>query len=1158
MLDGASRIDELIGAVAAAGQPGVAITDHGVLFGLVDFYETATAAGVKPILGCELYQAPRSRHDRAARSSGGDPYYHLGVLAIDDAGYRNLVQLSTKAYLEGMWYKPRIDRELLAQHNEGLVVLSGCLGAEVNQHLLHDDRSAARQAIGEFVDIFGRDRFFVELQDHGIPEQQRTNPLLIELARDFGLRLVATNDTHYTAPEDAEAHDALLCIQTNAQIDDEDRFRFKGSDFYLKSAAEMRQRFREIPEACDNTLLIAEMADARLEFGLDLLPAFPCPDGMDEAAYLRHTVYEGARRRYGDPLPSEVADRLEHELRVIVQMGFPAYFLIVADLCDHARANGIRVGPGRGSAGGSAVAYCTGITNIDPIEYGLIFERFLNPERISMPDIDMDFDDRRRAEVIHYAAEKYGHDHVAQIVTFATIKAKSAIRDAARVLGYPFQVGDKLCKAMPPPVLGKEPPLEQAFEHSAELRDAYEADPDARRVLDTAKKLEGLRRQHGIHAAAVVIGARPLTETVPLLKTDRDEIVTQYEMGAVEAIGLLKMDFLGLRNLTVISDTERHIRDNRGIEVDVDGGLALDDAAAFEMLARGETLGVFQLDSSGMQSLVRLMKPDSFDDIMALVALYRPGPLGEHMHVEYAERKHGRKEVVYDHPDLEPILAETYGIIVYQEQVLRMAVDIAGYTMGEADKLRKAMGKKDPEVMAQQRSKFVDGAVAKGYERPFATQLFDQIERFAGYGFNKSHSCGYGLVAYQTAWLKANYPVEYMAALLTSVKNNKDRLPLYLNECRRMGITVLPPDVNESDVDFSPRGEQIRFGLSAVRGIGETVVEQIIAARREHGRFEGFRDFCDKVDAAVLNRRVIESLVKAGAFATLGHTRKGLLGAFEPLVEAAVARKRAEAAGQFSLFGEDAGPGGDGTVELEDGVIILDDEFDKQQLLVFEREMLGLYVSDHPLFGAERLIDEMTDHTCADLREAEDGGAVKVGGVLTGLVKKFTRKGDTYLIATLEDLSGAVEVVFWPRVYQAAHELLAEDQVLVVTGRLESRDETVKLTANEVSAPDLAEVRGAPVVVHLDVVQCTDEAVSRLRAVLSHHPGHVPVHVHLHHGGERAGEFRLGDAHRVTRRPGLYGELKSAFGPDVVEDEIGTRTITVDEAEPRVRVGAAP
>ena len=1149
MLDGASKLGPMVQKVAGDQQPGVAITDHGVLFGLVDFHNAARKVGVNPILGCELYQAHGSRRDQQ-RTPNGDRYYHLTALAMNDVGYQNLMAVSSRAYLEGQWYKPRIDKELLAEHNEGLIVLSGCLGGEVNQALLRDDEAGAKQALADFRDILGPERFFVEQMDHGIEEQRRNWPRLSSLAKDLGLRTVITNDSHYTDAEDAQAHDALLCIQTGAELSQENRFRFSGPDYYLRTAEEMWRLFGDRdPDALRATLDINEMCDVQLEFGQDLLPRFPTTGGRTEAEQLRDDVLDGAARLYGSPLPGEVQQRIDYELGVIQDMGFPAYFLIVADLCRHAREVGIRVGPGRGSAGGSVVAYCTGITTVDPIEHGLIFERFLNPARNEMPDIDMDFDDRRRAEMIKYSAERYGSEQVAQVITFGTIKAKSAIRDAARVLGTDglgventFQVGDTLCKMMPPAAQGKEWPLveeregkQSAYDLSSELRNAKD-DPVHGKVLTMAEKLEGLKRQHGIHAAAVIIGAKPLAETVPVLRTDNGEVVTQYEMKACESLGLLKMDFLGLRNLTVIADAERHVRTNRGVTVDLDDPTFLgkmDDPKVYELLSTGHTLGVFQLDSTGMQALVRKLKPTRFDDISALLALYRPGPLSMDMHITYADRKNGMESVSYDHPDLEPILGDTFGVIVYQEQVMRIATDMAGFSMSDADGLRKAVGKKKRELMESYKDQFISGGQENGYEAALMRDQWDLIEKFAEYGFNKSHTVAYGVVSYQTAWLKAHYPVEYMAALLTSVKNHKDNKPIYLNECRRMDIDVLPPDVNVSEADFAPDGESIRFGLTAVRGVGEAVVDAIIRAREEEGAFTDFRDFCAKVDGSVLNKRTIENLTLAGAFTGLGHTRKGLLGAYEPIVDAAQSVKKAQEAGQHSLF--DGLGDTEPLVELDDGVEIGIEEFGKSRLLAAEREMLGLYVSDHPLFGAERLLEEQCDLSISGLREREDGDAVTIGGVLTGLAKKFTRKGDTYLTATLEDLTGAVEVVFWPTVYRVAHEVLEEDTVLLLTGRIEKRDEAVKFTANRVTEPDLSEVRGAPVHVRFEPGQCTREAVQRLRSVLSEHRGHVPVHLTVDLD-EQTTTWQLGDDLRVTRHPGLFGELKMAFGPDAVSD----------------------
>lgn len=1148
MLDGASRVDDLLDAVARDGQPGVAITDHGVLFGLVEFHQAALERGLNPILGSELYQAIGSRHDQQTGGADGKQRaHHLTVLAEDDTGYRNLMALSSRAYLEGFWYKPRVDMELLAEHHQGLIVLSGCLGSEVNQHLLRGDEDAARRVMGGFRDLLGPERYLVELQDHGIPEQRRVWPMLERLAGELGLRTVITNDTHYTSAEDVAAHDALLCIQTGSKLSDPGRFRFDSDQFFVKTAAQMRAAFPDHGHALDATLEVSERCTARIEFGLDLLPEFPVPEGRTEAEHLRAMVLEGARERYGSPLPTTVAERVEYELGVIEQMGFPAYFLIVADLCRHARSVGIRVGPGRGSAGGSVVAYCTDITRVDPIRHGLIFERFLNPARLQMPDIDIDFDDRRRGEMIRYAAQRYGADHVAQIVTFGTIKAKSGIRDAARVLDEPFKVGDDLAKMMPSAVQGIEPTLEEAFLKSSELRAAREQ-PEYREVLEVAARLEGLKRHHGIHAAAVIIGARPLSEVVPLMRAEGGEILTQYEMGASEALGLLKMDFLGLRNLTVLSDAERHIRTNRGVTLDMDDAELLgemDDAHTFAMLSTGDTLGVFQLDSAGMQALVRRLRPTRFEDISALLALYRPGPLGMNMHTAFADRKNGLEDVVHDHADLEAILGETYGVIVYQEQVMQIATDLCGFTMAEADALRKAVGKKQRELMEAQREKFITGGAEKGYEKRFVKRLWDLIEKFAEYGFNKAHTVAYGVVSYQTAYLKAHYPVEYMAALLTSVRNNKDNKPLYLNECRRLGIPVRLPDVNASEADFTPREGEILFGLAAVRGVGEGVVERIVAGRTEKGAFTDFADFCGKVDASVLNRTVLENLIRAGAFIGLGHPRRGLLAVYEGIVADALSRKRAEAAGQFSLFDEPSGDaGGIDTPAIE----IPDDEFPARDLLKLERELLGLYVSSHPLDGTEAVLASLTDTQVVGLGERGDGTMVTLGGVLTSVVKKFTRKGDTYLTGVLEDLTGQVEVVFWPSTYRVAHEVLLEDAVLVLRGRVERRDEVVKLTADAVTPPDLSEALGQPLMIRLEPGQLSPESIARLEAVLANHPGAAPVAVEVIGAAGEVQRFRLGDRFRVERRPGLFGELKAAFGPDAVHD-VPVRTLAAPEED---------
>ena len=1152
MLDGASRVQGLLRRAAEQGMPALAITDHGNMFGAIDFYKAGLEHGVKPIIGCEAYVAPGSRFTKGARgpkggTAGGrkEPYYHLGLLAETQQGYRNLMQLVSRAYLEGYWYKPRADRELLAEHADGLICLSGCLGGEVNQLLLAGRRDDAVAAAAFYRDVFGPDRYYIELQDHGIPEQARTNGELIRIAAELSLPLVVTNDSHYTEQADATAHDALLCIQTGSQMSDPNRLKFSGDQFYVKSAAQMQALFADHPQTWRNTLEIGERCNVEITFGTNHLPRFDCPDGMTEAAYLRQQVFAGAERRYGLPLIREVADRLDYELSVIEQMGFPAYFLIVADLCAYARSEGIRVGPGRGSAAGCAVAYCAGITDLDPIAHGLIFERFLNPERVSMPDIDMDFDERRRGEMIRYARERYGEDRVAQIVTFSTIKAKQAVKDAARVLGYPFGFGDRLTKMMPAPVMGKDFPLAKARELSSELATAWETEPEAKKVLDTALSLEGLRRQHSIHAAGVVIGAGPITEHTPVLRVDAEgEIVTQYDGGMVEAIGLLKMDFLGLRNLTVITDALSHIAATTGERIVIEE-VPLDDPLTYKMLAEGDTDGVFQLDSPGMTALCRQLQPDRFDDIVALNALYRPGPMSARLHIGYCERKHGREKISYPHPDLAEILEPTYGILVYQEQVLEIAKVIAGFTLGQADLLRRAIGKKKPAEMEAQRSNFLDGAVAKGYQAKLGTDLWNLIEGFADYGFNKSHAAGYGLISYQTAWLKANFPVEYMAALLTSVKNNKDRLPLYLHSCRTMGITVLPPDVNSSEVDFAPLRQgadeggqqQIRFGLSAVRNVGELVVEAIIAARTHHGAFTDFADFARKVDGPVLNRRTLESLVKAGAFESLStpqqpHPRKGLLQVFEAIVEQAIATKRAEAEGQFSLFDSFAGPA-EPVARLVEAVVIPDVEYDRAEKLAAEREMLGLYVSDHPLLGLERLLQDISPRSIPQTLAGANGAPLTLAGIFTGKTRKFTRKGEPYATGTLEDLEGGVEIICFPAVYNQSDELLTEDAVLCVKGRLDNGD-TPKVIVSEVSAPDLSDATGAPLVLTLVPQQCTPEVVTSLKALLAEHRGVVAVHLRLRNASGRTTTLRLDDGLCVRRTPDLYAELKGLLGATAV------------------------
>jgi DNA polymerase-3 subunit alpha len=1163
MLDGAARIAEVVGSAVADGQPAIGITDHGNMYGILDFYKECQKQGVKPILGSELYLAHEHRSERPSRrgrmdDTGGDSeggkklYYHLTALAETNEGYKNLIQLSSRAYLEGYYYKARADWDLLEQHSEGLIVTSGCLGGHVLQSLLRDDYDGAVKAASRLQDIFGRDSFFIEMQDHGIPEQHRTNPQLLEIAKHLQAPLLATNDSHYVQRGDAVAHDALLCVQTGSLMSDPDRFKFHGDEHYLKTSQEMRYLFDEIPEACDNTLWIAERADVTIEFGKPQLPNFPLPEGFEtDRDYLRHLTFEGAKKRWGDQVPDHIVERLAYELQVIESMGFSSYFLITWDLIKHARDSNIRVGPGRGSAAGCAVAYTLWITDLDPIKYDLLFERFLNPSRISMPDIDMDFDSRYRDEMIRYAAERYGRDHVAQIVTFSTIKARAAVRDAARVLGYPYIVGDKVAKAMPPLVMGRDTPLyaclephpkyEDGYKMAADLRKMRDEDPDAAKVIEVAKGLEGLRRQDGIHAAAVVITKEPLTTYLPIQRkpeagkdVTESPIVTQYEMHGVEELGLLKMDFLGLRNLDVISDALLLIQQSSGIDLDIDS-VPLDDEATLSMLCRGDSIGVFQLEGGPMRALMRSLAPTSFEDVAALIALYRPGPMAANMHNDYADRKNGRKPVEFFHPDAEELLGDTYGLMIYQESVMRVAQKFAGYSLAQADSLRKAMGKKSREVMAKERQAFVDGVAATGYEQSLGDKLFETIAQFADYAFNKSHSFGYGYITFQTAYLKAHHPAEYLSALLTSVKASLEKAAVYLAECRTMGIEVHVPDVNRSDSDFTPVLEpqadgsvtrSIVFGLSAVRNVGEGLVALLLAEREANGPFADFYDFCERVDFQVLNKKTLESLIKAGGFDSLGHPRQGLLRSFEHIVDSTIARRRERDMGVMSLFGEieDSGP------MFDERPPIADIEFDKRERLKFEKEMLGLYVSDHPLMGAEASLKRRCDGTLADLSEMADGTMRTFGGVITGLQRKWTRKGDLMAVFTLEDLQTSVEVMVFPKTMTDQGHKLEDDAVVIVKARVDARDDQPKLIAMDIDPFEPMSGDAFPLRLKVAASRLSEVLIEDMKRLFVEHPGDSPVLLHL--GDKQV--LRLPPSYTVDVGPRLLGELRVLLGPTAI------------------------
>jgi DNA polymerase-3 subunit alpha len=1155
MLDGAARVNDLFEEAARMEMPALAMTDHGNVFGAFEFWKKGTAAGVKPIIGMEAYITPgTSRYERTRVRwaeggeddvSGGGAFTHMTLLAETTQGMHNLFRLASRSSLEGYFYKPRADRELVSEYAEGLIASTGCPSGEIQTKLRIGDYEGAKKVAGELQDIFGRESFFCELMNHGLDIETRVHADLIRLSKDLDIPTIATNDLHYTHAKDAQAHEVLLCVQSGKTMADPNRFKFDAHDFYLKSPQEMRAVWRDIPEACDNTLLIAQRCEVTFDEGADLMPRFEVPDGQTEDSWLRAEVHRGLAARLRGEVPADYRERADFELGVIIQMGFPGYFLVVSDLCRHARDSGIRVGPGRGSAAGSLVAWALRITELDPIEHGLLFERFLNPERVSMPDVDLDFDERRRGDMIRYATEKYGEDRVSQIITYSTIKAKAAVKDAARVLGFPYGIGDKITKAMPAPVMGKDLPLAAIFDPGHErygegkdFRQLYESEHDVKQVVDTARGLEGLRRQWGVHAAGVILSRYPLLDVIPIQRREVDgAIITQFDMGACESLGLLKMDFLGLRNLTVLDDALRHIESNRGEIVDLET-LPLDRPEAYELLGRGDTIGVFQFEGGPMRSLIRSLQPTTFEDIAALNALYRPGPMGMGSHLAYVERKHGRQKIDPIHPEfaesLSDILAETYGVIVYQEQVMAIAQRVAGYSLGQADLLRRAMGKKKKEILDKEKVPFSEGMKARGYSQGAIDKLWETLIPFADYAFNKSHAAGYGLVSYWTAYLKAHYPAEYMAALLTSVGDDKDKSALYLHECRRMGIKVLPPDVNSSDADFAPVGTDIRYGMAGIRNVGANVVASICGTRRSKGVYGDFADFLTKVEPVVCNKKVIESLIKAGAFDSLGHTRQGLLRIHAEAIDACMDTKRNEAVGQFDLFsGGDSSSDGEPTLALN--LTIPVSEWDKPVLLAYEREMLGLYVSDHPLLGVEHVLAAAVDCPISALSGEDrlDGAMITVGGILSSVTRKMTKRGDSWATAVLEDLEGAVEVLFFPRTYDEHGVHLAEDVVLLVRARIDKREETPRLIAMEVSVPDISQGPRGPVVITLPANRCTPPLVDRLKEVLAAHPGATEVHLSLQSAG-RSTVVRIDDRLRVAPTPALMADLKQLLGATAV------------------------
>jgi len=1142
LLDGANRLDDVIAAAKEAGMPALALTDHGNMFGAIELYNRARAAGIKPILGMEAYVAQGDLHDR---TPGRGSSNHLVLLAANETGYRNLLKLTSTAYLEGFYYKPRIDKELLARHSEGIICLSACLKGEINEKIVANQEKEAEATARDFLEIFGEGNFFLEMQDHGIPEQRLANDVLRRISRRTGIPLVVSNDCHYLRKDDAFAHDVLLCIGTQKTFADPDRLKYASDNFYLKSATEMHALFPDDHGAIERTLEIADRCNLVIPTGTFHLPEFPVPDGYTLQSFFEKTAREGLderlaelRRRNGPGLARHgeavYRTRLEHEIKVIETMGFPGYFLVVWDFIRHARENDIPVGPGRGSAAGSVVAYSLRITDIDPLQYDLLFERFLNPERISMPDIDIDFCMRRRGEVIQYVGEKYGRDRVAQIITFGTLAAKAVIRDVGRVMGLPYTKVDRIAKLIPDMTkslaeVAKAEPLAGEVARDAEVR----------QIVEVGSRLEGLTRHASVHAAGVVITPSPLDELVPLYKAtkgDEEQIMTQWDMNVIESLGLLKMDFLGLRTLTVLDDAVKIVR-QQGTPLDLDE-VPLDDPETFRIFSEGQTSGIFQFESRGMTDLVRRVKPSRFEDLAALNALYRPGTLTSGMVEEYIQRKQGRK-FNYLTPEMKPILEETYGVIVYQEQVMLIAVAVAGFTMAESDTLRKAMGKKKADVMAKMKAKFVDGAAARGVPREKASSLWDHIEPFAGYGFNKSHSVAYANLAYKTAYLKAHYPVAFLCAMLNSELSSSESIAKYIAECRNMGIALLPPDINESSFPFTVVGEQIRFGLGAVKGVGSSAIDSVLEARRRLGRFRSAAQLASEVDLRLVNRKVLECLVKAGAFDSLGAARHALWASLDAVLEFGQRRRKERDEGQASLFGALLGGGDSGSQALEPQPDLSAPAWPEKERLRAEKEALGLYLSGNPMLELSEALERLTTHTLADLKELKEAieGQVTVGGLVSGFnrvkIKSGPNAGRFMGRFVLEDLTGSLPVTLFANQLEKLGNQVVDDRAVLVKGQVRERGTDVELMVEDIVP--LEKLAGRPVV-GVDVLlngTASQSLLLQLKDVLIEHPGDVPVTLKL-----KLPDCTVNIAARETYKIDLSPEVKSG-----IEQLLGQGTV---------------
>jgi len=1126
LLDGANLIKDLVESARRMKMPAIAITDHGNMFGAIEFYQACMQSGVKPIIGSEVYIAPHSRLDKTIHR-GGETSNHLILLARDETGYGNLIKLVSIGYLEGFYYKPRIDKEVLAKYSEGLIALSSCLKGELARLAMENNEQKIKEVARQYQDIMGKENFYFELQDTLIPEQKKVNRVLVKLGRELDIGVVATNDVHYLTRERARSHEALLCIQTQTTLDDPNRMKLQTDQFYLKSAEEMKELFKDVPEAISNTIKITERCNLELDFSKTFLPHYPPPKGLTRSGYLRKLCEEGIKKRYADVTP-EKKERLEYELGVINKAGYTSYFLIAWDFVSYAREQGIVVGPGRGSAAGSIVSYCLGITDIDPLKYNLLFERFLNQERVSMPDIDIDFCYERRGEVIDYVIKKYGQDNVAQIITFGTMAARAVIRDVGRAMNIPYADVDRIAKLVPTDLNIK---LGLALEKEPELKRLYDSDPTIKDLIDISRHLEGLTRHASTHAAGVVISEDPLVNHTPLFKTGDGQVSTGYAMASLEKIGLLKMDFLGLRTLTVIQEALKIINKVNNINLKIEE-VPIDDNKTFKLFSRAETMGIFQLESSGMRDLLKKLKPQKFEDIVALVALYRPGPIGSGMLDDFMKRKHKETEVRYDHRLLEPILKETYGIIVYQEQVMMIVSSLAGFSLAQADILRRAIGKKTPEIMEQHKKAFIDGASKNKIDRRIAEKIFNLIEHFAGYGFNKSHSAAYAMISCRTAYLKANYPVEFMTALLTSEKDNTDKIVEYIDEAELMGLKILPPDINESFANFTMVGkDSIRFGLGAVKNVGQTAIDSIIETRKTKGSFKTLYEFCERTDSRLVNKKVMESLIKCGAYDSLGFKRSQMFAMLQRAMDMANTIQKERSMGQMLLFSDQA--------EVVNNEVPNIKEWPEGQLLHFEKEILGFYITGHPLARYEKLLQEYSTADSSKLKELGDGAKIRFGGIINKVKNTVTKRtGDKMAIMMMEDLEGVVEVLVFPSSYKNVSKYVQPNLAVFVEGRLNLREDRPKIIVEDIVPIDEARPRFTKkLTVNIVSVGLENNILEDVKKIFQRHKGNIPVYLSV--STKKNGSYNIVVDKDLFVSPtnDLVAELEELIGRDHIKFE---------------------